>query len=242
MATAFDGYPMARKGQHNKALGLALGASAAGCMIGYTVLFLLIQPISMAVLKLGPLEMVVIALWGLTLIATLRGRNIARGLLAGVFGLVLSNVGFSLSGVQRGTFGSIYLMDGIPLVPAMIGLFAASELFNLTNSSYLVEDEAARRISLKEIVRGVGSTFKNPGVLVRGSLIGTLIGAVPGVGSSIANLISYSETSAGQKTRTPSGRASPWEWWRPNRPTAHPRPVPWRPCWPWGFRAARPPR
>lgn len=209
VATAFDGYPMTRLGHHNRALGLALGASAVGCLVGYMILFFLIQPMSLAVLKLGPVEMVVIALWGLTLIATLRGKYILRGLLAGSFGLVLSCFGFSLTGVQRGTFGSIYLMDGISIVPAMIGLFAASELFNLTSSSYLVEDEDSREISLKSICRGVLESFKHPVVLVRGSLLGTLIGAVPGVGSSIANIVSYSETKRRSKNPEQFGQGEP---------------------------------
>jgi len=194
VATTFDGYPMARKGLHNEALGLALGSSCFGVAMGYIILFLLVQPLSTAVLKLGPSEMFVVVLWGLTLIATLRGKYMARGILAGTFGLLIATIGMSTNSAIRGTFGSPFLLDGIPWVPGLIGLFAASELFNLVEKPYLVESEDARRLSFARILKGFASTFKYPKVLLRGGIIGTLIGAVPGVGSSVANLVSYAET------------------------------------------------
>src|SRR3546814_8000782 len=89
VATTFDGFPMARQGRHNEALGVALMASTVGTVFGYVVLLILIKPLSTAVLKLGPTEMFVVILWGLTLIATLRGENVTRGLLSGVMGLLI---------------------------------------------------------------------------------------------------------------------------------------------------------
>lgn len=194
VATSFDGYPMSRQGRHNEALGIGLMASALGAFGGYFVLMLLVQPAARFVLMLGPSEMLVVALWGLTLIAVLRERHLARGLLAGLFGLLLGTVGFSSTGVARGTLGSPYLFDGIPPIPVLIGLFAASQLFDLLKESYIVEDSAKRRISLEGILRGFRETLRHPVILLRGSLVGTLIGAVPGVGSSVANLVAYAET------------------------------------------------
>src|SRR5690606_28703082 len=112
---------------------------------------------------------------------------------AGVLGLLLGTVGFSPRGDVRGTMGFDILLDGIPDAPALLGLFAASELFNLVRSDFIVEDAAARRVSLRGILRGVRETFRYPGTLLRGSLIGVVIGAVPGVGSSVSNLLAYSE-------------------------------------------------
>jgi putative tricarboxylic transport membrane protein len=131
---------------------------------------------------------------GLTLIAVLRERHLARGLLAGLFGLLLGTVGFRSTGVARGTLGSPYLFDGIPPIPVLIGLFAASQLLDLLKERYIVEDSEKRRISLGGVLRGFGETLRHPAILLRGSLVGTLIGAVPGVGSSVANLVSYAET------------------------------------------------
>ncbi|MGG4606287.1 tripartite tricarboxylate transporter permease [Paenalcaligenes sp. Me131] len=199
VATAFDGYPMARQGKHNEALGIGLGASVVGTFIGYALLMLLIQPLAGMVLRLGPLEMVMIVLWGLALIATLNDSTVLKGLLAGAFGLLLSQVGMSSTGTMRATLGTPYLIDGIAVVPAMIGLFAASELLRLRSSTYLVEDKAARSISLRKILVGFKEVFKYPKILLKGSFIGALIGAVPGVGSSVANLVAYGEIRRSSK-------------------------------------------
>ena len=209
IATAFDGYPMARQGKHNEALGLGLAASVVGAFVGYILLMLLIQPLAAFVLKIGPLEMVVVVLWGLTLIATLNDSSMAKGLLAGFFGLMLSQIGMSTTGVMRTSVGMPYLIDGLPVVPAMIGIFAASELLRLRGETYLVQNEAQRDISFGRILNGAGETFKYPGVLIRGSLLGAVIGAIPGVGSSVANLVSYGEAKRTSKTPERFGKGAP---------------------------------
>ena len=209
IATAFDGYPMARQGKHNEALGLGLAASVVGAFVGYVLLLLLIDPLAAFVLKIGPLEMVVVVLWGLTLIATLNDSSLAKGLMAGFFGLMLSQVGMSTTGIMRTTVGNPYLIDGISVVPAMIGIFAAAELLRLRGSNYLVQDETQRDISLPKILVGVAETFRHPVVLVRGSLIGAVIGAIPGVGSSVANLVSYGEAKRASKTPDAFGKGAP---------------------------------
>jgi putative tricarboxylic transport membrane protein len=89
--------------------------------------------------------------------------------------------------------GVPWLLDGVPAIPAMMGLLAASQLLNLVNTRYLIEEEADRSISFARIVGGMRDTLAHPVILLRGSTIGALIGTVPGVGSSISNLISYSE-------------------------------------------------
>lgn len=194
VATGFDGYPMSRSGRHSTALGLALAASCVCAAIGYMILLVFVSPIAQAVLMLGPLEMFVVAAWGLTLIAVLGQAPFSRGLLAGVFGVLIGLVGMSARGDVRGTGGSMMLLDGVAVIPALIGLFAASELFRLIRSDFIVEDEGHRRLSFGAIVRGVVQAFRYPVVLVRGAMIGIVIGAIPGVGSSVANLVSYSET------------------------------------------------
>ena len=209
ISTTFDGYPMARQGRHNQALGVALGASCLGVIIGYTVLLLLIGVISEVVLKIGPAEMSVLILWGITLIASLGGNNPVKGVIAGLVGLMLGTVGFSEAGNTRGTLGLDSLLDGIPLIPAMMGMFAASELFRLVNARYLVEDDRARRVNVGEILRGFCSTLRFPGVIGRGSLIGVLVGSIPGVGSSIANLLSYIETKRRSRDPGSFGRGNP---------------------------------
>ena len=194
VATTFDGYPMARAGRHNTALGAALAASTIGAAIGYLLLFFLIDPIAGWVLRLGPPEMLVVALWGLTLIAALSEQAFAKGLLAGFVGILIGTVGMSSRGFIRGTFDSIYLLDGIPAVPALIGLFALSELFTLAQRSFIVVDARLRQVRIGEILNGIRAAVAGPFILLRGALIGVGVGAVPGVGSSVANLLSYAET------------------------------------------------
>ena len=201
IATAFDGYPMARQGRHNIALGTALAAPCIGVIIGYTLLFFLISPLSKIVLRVGPLEMAAVILWGLTLIGSLSSSSYLKGLIAATFGLLVGSIGYSEAGVARGTFGSPYLLDGIPAIPAMIGMFAASELFRLSRSNYLVPDVSQRQVKLAEILSGFRQALATPLIMGRGSLIGVFVGAIPGVGSSIANLLSYMITK--RRSATP---------------------------------------
>lgn len=209
IATAFDGYPMARKGEHNQALGLALGSSSFGVLLGYLILFALIQPISGLVLKLGPAEMFAVILWGMTLIASLSGTHMIKGLIAGMVGLLVGTIGFSEAGMLRGTLGNEYLLDGVPVIPAMMGMFAASELLRLVNTPYLVENEAARKVNVRLIVKGFFQAFRYPTVLLRGSVIGVFVGAVPGVGSSVSNLLSYIETKRRDANPESFGEGNP---------------------------------
>ena len=209
IATAFDGYPMSRKGEHNLALGIALGASCIGVIVGYTILLLLIGPISEIVLKVGPAEMSVVILWGITLIGSLSSGSLLKGVISGLIGLLVGTIGYSEAGVARGTMGSAYLLDGVPVIPAMIGMFAASELFRLVRTRYLVEDSAARKVSVRVIFSGFRMAFSYPWIVLRGSLIGVFVGAVPGVGSSVANLLSYMITKKSDPDPDSFGKGNP---------------------------------
>jgi putative tricarboxylic transport membrane protein len=209
VATTFDGYPMARQGRHNQALGVALASSVVGTLSSYILLLFLIAPVSAVVLKMGPLEMFAIAVWGMLLLGALAGSSVWRGLLAGVFGVLLGTVGFNTAGHIRGTLGVSWLFDGIPTIPAMMGLLAASQLLNLINTHYLIEDEADRKISFARIVAGVKLAFTYPTIIFRGATIGVVVGAIPGVGSSISNLISYSETRRNAPDGDTFGQGNP---------------------------------
>jgi putative tricarboxylic transport membrane protein len=209
VATTFDGYPMARAGRHNEALGVALAASVIGTLSSYVLLLVLIAPVSRVVLKMGPLELFAVAVWGLVLLGSLAGTSLARGLLAGVFGVLLGTVGMNTAGFMRGTMGVPWLLDGVPTIPAMMGLLAASQLLGLINTTYLIEDEAARRISFSRIVQGLRETLAYPTIIARGAAIGVLIGAIPGVGSSISNLLSYSETKRNAPDGDTFGQGNP---------------------------------
>ncbi len=201
VATTFDGYPMARKGLHNEALGAALGSAMIAGMISYVVLFFLIVPLSELVIRMGPLEMLCVALWGLLMIGSLNEGSVARGLMAGAFGVLIGTVGMNTAGYIRGTMGIPELIDGVPAVPALLGLLAASQLFGLVNSKFIVREGDTRALNGKAILSGFMEVFRHKVVLARGTVIGIFIGAAPGVGSSVSNLLSYAE--AKRKSKDP---------------------------------------
>lgn len=209
IATTFDGYPMCRRGEHNEALGMALAASCVGSFGGYVILLFMIGPLSSAVLRVGPLELTIIVLWGITLIAALSNGSMVKGVVSGLLGLLAGTIGYSEAGVTRGTMGSDYLLDGIPVIPAMIGMFAASEMFSLINKKYLVEEGSSRAISPRSIMKGFLFAFRRPWIIMRGSVIGTGIGTVPGVGSFVASLLSYMSTKKSSKDPESFGKGNP---------------------------------
>jgi putative tricarboxylic transport membrane protein len=209
VATTFDGYPMARQGRHNEALGVALFASCIGVLLSYMVLFVLVQPLAEMVLKMGPFEMVAVGIWGMVLLGSLGGKSVSRGLFAAGLGMLFGTVGMNTAGYMRGTLGIPWLLDGIPTIPAMVGLLAASQLFALVNTRFLVEAEEDRQISLRRILDGGRLVLRHPGTMLRGALIGALIGATPGVGSSISNLLSYAETKRTAPDRDTFGQGNP---------------------------------
>jgi putative tricarboxylic transport membrane protein len=209
LATTFDGYAMSRKGQHNEALGYALFASTLCGILGYLLLLVVVEPMADVVLRIGPVEMFAVAIWGMLLLGSLGSAYVTRGLLAAAFGVLLGTVGMNTAGYVRGTMGLPNLLDGISPVPAMIGLLAAGQLLTLAGKDYIIDAEGARKVSLGRILAGCWGTFRFPGVLVRGSIIGIVIGAVPGVGSSVGNLIAYAETKRTSRDAHTFGTGNP---------------------------------
>lgn len=191
-ATCFDGYPLARQGRAGLAIGAAATASALGGLIGVAVM-LAVMPIAKAVvLAFGPPEFFMLAVLGLCAIAVSTGGKLLRGLIAGGFGLMLSFVGYDeVGGGLRFTAGIEYLWDGVKLVPALIGLFAIAEMIQLASIGDRVATVGGTD-AVRHVVDGIKVTFAETVTLVRSSAIGTLIGAVPGIGGTVASFLSYS--------------------------------------------------
>ncbi|WP_158736925.1 tripartite tricarboxylate transporter permease [Alteribacillus sp. YIM 98480] len=207
VATSLDGYPMTKKGFAGRALGVAVGASSIGGFIGISVLLVIIQPLAGFALRFGPTEMFMVAVFGLTIIAALKGDSFVKTLYAGLLGILLGTIGMTSSGAIRGTFGSSELLDGIPIIPALIGLFAVSELFFLVDKGYVAKQQINRRNSL-EVMDGVKRAFKYPGNILRSSTIGVFIGALPAAGSTIASLVSYNEAKRASKDPSSFGKGN----------------------------------
>ncbi|MBE9639573.1 tripartite tricarboxylate transporter permease [Salipiger mangrovisoli] len=208
VATTLDGYPMALKGQANEALGLSLGASATGGLLGMIFLCVIIQPLAAFALKFGPAETFLLVIFALTSIASLSEGSFLKGIVAGLFGLLLGTIGFSASGSMRFTFGQTYLMDGMPIIPALIGFLALSELFSRLEEKD-VALPLAGRLNFGKIVKGIFMVPRRVWAVLRSSVIGIFIGAIPGVGATVGSLISYETARRSSRTPEAFGRGEP---------------------------------
>jgi putative tricarboxylic transport membrane protein len=200
-ATCLDGYSMAQQGRGKEALGAAATASALGAVFGVFVLLFLIPFVKKIVLSFGPPEFFLMSLLGLTAISMVATGNMIRGLIAGGLGLLVSFVGWDpISGNVRCTFGIMYLWDGIKQIPAIIGLFAIGESLHLAiKGGTILEDKAlAAKGSLFE---GIIAVFRRWNLFLRCSVIGVIIGIIPGVGGAVANFLAY--THAVQTAKRP---------------------------------------
>jgi len=208
-ATCFDGYPLAQQGKAGLAIGAAGAASSLGGLLGVVVLIAVIPLAKQIVLLFGPPEFFMLAIMGLSAIALSTGGRFLRGLIAGLAGLLLSFVGYdSVSGGIRFTGGIEYLWDGIALVPALTGLFAISEMINLSVKGGTVVTSGQANVAITRVMDGVRAVFTHYRVTLRGSLIGTFIGAVPGVGGTVAAFLSYASTLHADKDPASFGKGN----------------------------------
>ena len=193
-ATCIDGYPLAQQGKAGLAIGAAASANSLGGIIG-TISVLAVLPVAkQLVLLFGPPEFFLLAMLGLVVVATTSRGKMLRGLITGGFGLMVALVGYNdVSGDVRFTYGIQYLWDGVRLVPALIGLFAVAEMINLMVKGGAVARDA-QTVKITRMMSGVLETFRHPGTVLRGSIVGTVVGAIPGVGGVVASFLSYSLT------------------------------------------------
>ena len=193
-ATCLDGYPLSQQGKAGLAIGAAASANSIGGVIG-TISLLLVLPLAkQLVLLFGPPEFFLLGILGLAVVASASRGKMLRSLMTGVFGLMISCVGYDqVTGVVRYTFGLAYLWDGIHLVPALIGLFAVAEMINLWVKGGTIAKDASS-VKITRMTAGLIETFRHWPTVLRGSVIGTLIGAVPGAGGVVAAFVSYSMT------------------------------------------------
>ncbi len=207
-ATCLDGYPLAQQGKAGLAIGAAASANSVGGVIG-TLSVLAILPIAKTVVLLfGPPEFFLLAVLGLVTVAASSRGKLLRALITGGLGLMVSFIGYNdVVGSERFTFGSDYLWDGIHLVPALIGLFALAEMINLSARGGSVA-HAAGRPKIVSMTAGLLETFRHWPTVLRGSLIGTLIGAIPGEGGTVAAFLSYSFTVQASKDPDSFGKGN----------------------------------
>lgn len=208
IATTFDGFPMAKRGDGDLAVTLACIASVVGGLVGAAFLLALAPPLAEVALAFGPVEYFWLAMFGLTLIAALSEGSLIKGLIGGSFGLLLSCIGVAeVSADIRFTFGSQTLLGGIEIVSALIGLYCVPVLIDLvaTPARHLEVGES-RGIRFMEALKISWRTKFN---LIRSAVIGTLVGILPGAGGSIAGLVAYSEARRASKRTEFFGTGEP---------------------------------
>lgn len=212
VATTFDAFPMARAGQPGRALSIGVWASFFGTLISTIVLIIAAPPLAIFAVKLGPWEYFSLIVFALTIVASLVAASVLRGLIAGVIGLAISTVGPDpMMGRPRFDFGIEMLLPGLPFLVVLIGIFAISQLMSE------VEDADALRkgtsLTTKDIDFQTWAVMREvlsrPANLIRSSVVGVLVGALPGAGGSIANLLAYDQAKRASKTPEKFGTGIP---------------------------------
>lgn len=209
VATSFDGYPLTQQGKAGWGLGVSLVASTVGGMVGIIILILFSQPLAAIAVKMHPAEYFALALFGLSTVASLAGRAWAKAFTSALLGLLINTIGIDpISGVKRFTFGETNLFDGFDFIPALIGLFALSEVFSkIEEGSW--KTSLNGEISKKEQWPTWKDYWKLKWATLQASLVGTLIGIFPGAGSAIASFVAYDLGKRTSKHPETFGKGNP---------------------------------
>jgi len=204
-ATAFDGYPMAKKGEAGRALGMSTVASTFGGIFSVFVLIVAAPLLARVAYNFGPPEYFALAVFGLSMVAAL-GANAIKNLISGALGVLLATVGMDLTtGVERFSFGIYELSDGIGFIPVLTGLFAISELLAQATQLRVVQEHVALNVVR---LPGLVDIRKCAKSIVLSSGLGTFIGILPALGATTAALISYNETRRWSKHKDEFGRGA----------------------------------
>ncbi|MDP2618696.1 MAG: tripartite tricarboxylate transporter permease [Hyphomicrobiales bacterium] len=207
VATAFDGYPMAKRGEAGRALGLATFSSVFGGVFSLIV-FIFAAPLLAAVaLKFRPPEYFALSVFALSMLASISGKSSLRNLISGGFGVMISTIGIHLTtGVERFTFGIHELTEGISFIPVLIGLFAMGELLNQSQALDIAYERIRAgviKLPSRQDLRLVWPT------ILRSSALGTFIGILPAEGSTVAALMGYNEARRWSKHKKDFGKGTP---------------------------------
>jgi putative tricarboxylic transport membrane protein len=199
LASCFDGYPMTRRGEATRALGASAMAALLGGVIGAVFLALSIPIVRPIMLALGPSEYLMMALWGLTIIATFSEGSLLKGMIAAALGVLVAFIGMDIvTATPRYTFGSDFLMDGVSFPVAMIGMFAISEMMKLYVKGGSIVDRSVVQ-EKSTVLEGVKDAFRHWWLVFRSSLLGLWIGVLPGVGASVGGLAAYAQAAQTSK-------------------------------------------
>lgn len=210
-ATVLDGHEMAKKGQAIKALKVSIHASVLADGFSDIVLILVAPPLALIALKMGPPEMASLIIFSLMIITAVAGKSLLKGIIAGVLGLIVATIGLDpMLGTRRFGFGFMQLDEGIALMPMLIGLFAVSEFFINAEKRMTGSQTKLYEISDKPEDNTIsGPEFRSClKIIGAASVIGTILGAIPGIGPSIASFASYAQAKKMSKDPDKFGKGA----------------------------------
>ncbi|MFP6732769.1 MAG: tripartite tricarboxylate transporter permease [Rhodospirillales bacterium] len=206
-ATILDGYPLAQKGQAARAFGAAFTVSAFGGVFGALILAVSLPLILPIILAFNSPELFMLGVLGLAMVGSLSGGSILKGLAVAALGILMSTIGYAETvAVPRFYFGSDYLIDSLPLIPVVLGLFAIPEIMELairnTSISRIPEDQSGEGGMLE----GVKDAFRHWWLATRCAMIGTYVGMLPGLGAAIVDWIAYGHAVQSAKDKSMFGK------------------------------------
>lgn len=203
-ATPLDGYPMAVAGRGQQALAISFVASVMAGIITTVAALILIPWLSQVAFHLHSVEMIVVMLFGISLIATISAEDKIKGLIAGFFGLMIGYIGADVVyEAPRGTFGFLELYDKVPLIPALVGLFAISEAFMVMERGSILSEQGQvqqQNAGWGPTFEGIRDTLRHWKEVIWTSLLGLVIGVIPGAGAAIASFVAYQQSRLFSKT------------------------------------------
>lgn len=200
-ATVLDGYPLTRHGKASLALGTAVVASAFGGFVSLVIMIFSVDFVAGLAMRFGPAETFGLLVFGLSTICGLSSGSIVKGLIGAVFGLMIMTIGVDeMSGVQRLTFGTVTMQQGIDILVAMIALFAVPHVIEAFVDHYRTEHETKELADVRAELPSIRDLANNFWLMVRSALIGTGVGAIPGTGGPIAAFLAYAHARKSSKT------------------------------------------
>jgi len=208
VATAWDGYELTKKGLAGKALGISTTASAFGGLFSALCLLIIAPSLASFSLRFGPPERFFLAIFGLTIIISVSSESLLKGLISGFFGMAIAVTGIDIvSGNLRFIWGQTSLLDGIPLLPALIGLVSMSQAIILieTNRTSIQVKKNTIKDSIIPTLSDLKRTFLT---FIRSAVIGTIVGIIPGAGTDTAAYFGYSEAKRNSKHPEEFGKGS----------------------------------
>ncbi|NNG05561.1 MAG: tripartite tricarboxylate transporter permease [Inquilinus sp.] len=203
-ATPLDGYPMVKQGRGQQALAISFVSSTLGGLLTTAIALIAMPWLARVGFYMHSVEMVVVMLFGISLIAAIAAKDTLKGLIAGFFGLMIGSIGADhVYATPRGTMGFLELYDGVPLIPALVGLFAISEAFLVIEGESILARHLHDRLkvsSWKETIEGTMMTLRRWWHVTWTSLIGLVIGVIPGAGAAIAAFFAYQQSRIFSRT------------------------------------------